>query len=140
VIDDQNPDLAYTDGLELRDETARLADHVDEALVTFADAGVKPWQGKLHAAREAISEHYRVWDEHLIEAQTILESLSELPEELVLTFQVWVDSVVAANDPIAETYASAEAAFIEAAPNPAAAAEIDTLFTGSDVGCTRGSV
>ena len=43
-------------------------------------------------------------------------------------------------DPITETYESAEAAFIEAAPSPAAAAEIDTLFTGSEVGCTRGSV
>ena len=140
VIDDQNPDLAYTDGLDLRDETARLADHVDESLETFAGAGVKPWQGRLRSARDAISEHYRIWDEHLIDAQTILESLSELPEELVLTFQVWVDSVVQAQEPITETYESAEAAFTEAAPSPAAAAEIDTLFTGSEVGCTRGSV
>lgn len=140
VVDDQNPDLAYTDGLELRDETARLADHVDQALEMFAGAGVKPWQGKLRSARDAITEHYQVWDEHLIDAQTILESLSELPEELVLTFQVWVDSVVQAQEPITETYESAEAAFTEAAPSPAAAAEIDTLFTGSEVGCTRGSV
>jgi hypothetical protein len=140
VIDDQNPDLAYTDGLELRDETARLAEHVDGALETFAGAGVKPWQGKLRSARDAISEHYRIWDEHLIDAQTILESLSELPEELVLTFQVWVDSVVEAQDPITDSFNGAKDAFIAAAPHPAAGAEIETLFTGSDVGCTRGSV
>jgi hypothetical protein len=140
VIDDQNPDLAYTDGLELRDETGRLADHVDAALETFASAGVKPWHGPLRSARDAISEHYRIWDEHLVDAQTILESLSELPDELVVTFQVWVDSVVEAQDPITETFEGAEAAFNAAAPSPAAAAEIDTLFTGSDVGCTRGSV
>ena len=140
VIDDQNPALAYADGLELRDETARLADHVDQAMETFAGAGVKPWHGLLRTARDAINEHYRIWDEHLVEGQTILESLSELPEELVLTFQVWADSVVQAQDPITETFEGAEAAFSAAAPSPAAAAEIDTLFTGSGVGCTRGSV
>jgi hypothetical protein len=140
VVDDQNPGLAYTDGLELRNETVRLAAHVDQALETFVGAGVKPWHGALRAARDAISEHYRIWDDHLIDAQTVLESLSELPEELALTFQVWADSVVQAQDPITETFEDAEAAFAAAAPNPAAAAEIDTLFTGSDVTCTRGSV
>ena len=140
VVDDQNPGLAYTDGLELRDETARLAGHVDQSLATFAGAGVKPWHGSLSDARDAISAHYLVWDEHLVEAQTVLETLSELPEELVVTFQVWADSVVGAQDSITETFEDAEAAFVAAAPNPAAATEIDTLFTGSDVGCTRGSV
>ncbi len=139
VIDDQNPGLAYTDGVELLDETIRLADHVDQALGTFSSAGVR-WEARLVAARDAIAAHYQVWDDHLIQGEAILATLSEEPAELAVTFQTWVDSVVAADEPIRETFEDAEAAFVLAAPSPAAISEVDTLFTGSTVGCTRGSV
>lgn len=140
VIDDQNPGLAYTDGLELLDETVNLADHVDRALGDFSTSGVKGWHGPLVAARDAIAAHYQVWDDHLVRAEAVLGTLSEDVTELVVTFQAWADSVVQDEDSIRETFEDAEIAFKTAAPSPGAATEVDTLFTSSTVGCTRGSV
>jgi hypothetical protein len=140
VIDDQNPGLAYTDGLELLDETVNLADHVDRALGDFSTSGVKGWHEPLVEARDAIAAHYQVWDDHLVGAEAILGTLSEEAAELVVTFQAWADSVVQDQDSIAETFEDAETAFTAAAPSPGAATDVDRMFTSSTVSCTRGSV
>ncbi|MDP3984014.1 MAG: hypothetical protein Q8Q52_03285 [Acidimicrobiia bacterium] len=140
VLELGDPEVAYHDGLALLDETDRLAAHVSSSLDSFADVSVLGWHSEVDAARDAISAHYSVWRDHLNKVTGILTGISDSLEGLTVTFDSWIEEVVAAGAPIEETYNEAEAAFLEAAPNQAGSDEVDRLFTPSDVSCSRGTV
>jgi hypothetical protein len=140
VIEDGDAALAFNEGLTLRDETDRLARHVDISLDSFADVSVLPWHRSLGAARESIGAHYEVWERHLREASAALSGLDSDPAVLAAQFQVWVNSVVAAAGGIESTFNDAESAFQSAALDESARQAIDALFTPSEAECSRGAV
>jgi hypothetical protein len=140
VVEDGDAALAFNEGLTLLDETDLLARHVDLALASFADVSVLPWHGNLAAAREAIEAHYEVWAGHLTDAVAALSGLDSDPVLLAAQFQAWVDVVVADASAIESTFNDSESAFQLAALDDAARQEIDTLFTPSEVECSRGAV
>jgi hypothetical protein len=140
VVEAADAELAFNEGLTLIDETDLLARHVTFSLSSFADLSVLPFHRRLAAARDSIVAHYEVWDGHLGESVTTLAGLDPDPAQLAVQFQTWVDVVVADSDAIASTFNDAEASFQEAALDDASRQEIDSLFTPSDVACSRGAV
>jgi hypothetical protein len=140
VVEAADAELAFNEGLTLIDETDLLARHVTLSLSSFANLSVLPFHSRLAAARDSIVAHYEVWDGHLAESVTTLAGLDPDPAALAVQFQAWVDVVVGDSDAIESTFNDAEAAFEEAALDDASRQEIDTLFTPSDVACSRNAV
>jgi hypothetical protein len=70
----------------------------------------------------------------------LLSSLQTNLEDFAVTFQLWVDAVVADGEPIEETFNAAETAFLDAARGGADLDDVDALFTPADITCTRGAV
>lgn len=140
VVEAADAELAFNEGLTLLDETDLLARHVSLSLASFADVSVLPFHGALALARESIVAHYEVWDGHLAASGATLAELDSDPAELALQFQAWVDVVVADGEAIESTFNEAETAFQSAARNDPSRQEVDTLFTPSEVECTRGAV
>lgn len=140
VVEAADAELAYNEGLMLIDETDLLARHVTLSLSSFADLSVLPFHRRLAAARDSIVAHYEVWDGHLGESVTTLAGLDPDPTQLAVQFQAWVDVVVGDSDAIETTFNDAEAAFQLAALDDVSRQEIDSLFTPSDVACSRGAV
>ena len=140
VVEVADPDLAFNEGLALREQTEFLARHVSTSLATFSDLSVLPFHRSLIAARDSIVAHYRVWDGHLANASAVLSGLDADPTALAIQFQAWVEVVVSDSEPIASTFADAETAFEMAARDDQARQAIANLFTPSEVECSRGAV
>ncbi len=140
VVEVGDPELAFSEGLTLLDETDLLARHVDLSLASFVEVSVLPWHRNLAAARDAIGAHYEVWESHLGKAVATLSGLDPDPPLLAVDFQAWVDVVVADAEAIQSTFNDSESAFQLAAVDDSARQEIDNLFTPSDVECSRGAV
>jgi hypothetical protein len=140
VVDAADAELAFNEGLTLLDETDLLARHVALSLASFADVSVLPWHGKLAGARDSIVAHYEVWEGHLGESSATLSGLDPDPVVLAVQFQAWVDVVVADGEAIGSTFNDSESAFQLAAIDDPSRQEVDTLFTPSEVECSRGAV
>jgi len=140
VVDIADPEVAFNEGISLLDETDLLARHVSQSLESFNDVSVLPFHRALAAARESIVAHYEVWEGHLARSSAILSALGPDPTELAGLFQAWADIVVADSEAIESTFNDAESAFQSAALDDPGRLEIDTLFTPSEVECSRGAV
>jgi hypothetical protein len=140
VVEVADAELAFNEGLTLLDETDLLARHVSASLGEFGDVSVLPWHGNLAAARRSIVAHYEVWAGHLGESAATLAGLDPDPALLASQFQTWVDVVVEDAEAIESTFNDSEAAFELAALDDPSRQEIDTLFTPSEVQCSRGAV
>ena len=140
VVEVADAELAFTEGLAMRDQTELLARHVTTSLDSFSDLSILPFHRVLATARDSIVAHYEVWDGHLATASVVLSGLDAEPTVLAIQFQAWIDAVVADSDAITSTFTDAEAAFESAAGDAQSRQTIDDLFTPSDVECSRGAV
>jgi hypothetical protein len=135
-----NAEAALRDGEDLLGRSEQLAAHVGDSLAGFEGLSVQGFHSRLQAARDAIAAHYRVWAGHLDVVVPLLSSLQTNLEDFAVTFQLWVDAVVADGEPIEETFNAAETAFLDAARGGADLDDVDALFTPADITCTRGAV
>ncbi|HUO46463.1 MAG TPA: hypothetical protein VM470_06505 [Acidimicrobiia bacterium] len=140
VLELGDPDIAYQDGLDLLDHTDRMLAHVTSSLEHLNGVTVQNWHSEIAGARDAISAHYLVWEQHLRALDTILVGLNDDISDLALLFDEWVDEVIEAGTPIEDTYNEAKEAFLAAAPGEDYRQEVEQLFTPSSVDCTRGAV
>jgi hypothetical protein len=140
VVELGDPEVAYLEGLTLLDQTGRLASHVTRSLEAFGQVSIRSWHGKIIAAREAIADHYHVWDDHLQVVDSILVEIDQDRQALAILFDRWINEVVAAGTPIEDTYNQAKTTFLEASPDSDWRQQVETLFTPVDVSCSRGAV
>ena len=140
VVEAGDIELGFTESQDLLDRTDALARHVTASLDRFAELGIRPWEGPLLAAREAIVGHYQVWESHLAETATVLQGINSEPSSIISGVQTWINLVVEASEPIEQTFNDAGTAFEEAASNEEQLASIESLFIPADVSCTRTAI
>jgi hypothetical protein len=140
VVETGDLELGFSESQDLLDQTDSLARHVAASLDRFAELGIQPWEGPLLAAREAIVDHYEVWENHLAETATVLQGINSEPSSILSGVQTWINLVVEAAEPIEQTFNDAGAAFEQAASTEEQLASIESLFIPADVACTRTAV